>query len=266
MGFKMINSVPLPQTQGRTVDDYVRDISTYWDDGELIDQMGRLLSMYDIIVEAGERLTKDEIEDICRDIYWTPAAFRRFIEIGKLHQENERDKSGFPTLIEQVNITSPTGAAVNNPQDVKLVEIEAQLRPLITAHIKAIIRSAGALEVKEGPVAKNQFNFGVCLTHVDQTDKRHFKLRFSIGDRLRGTLGLIVGDVPEFNVFIETWASWLMSVTLSSTDFEKYLSKMRIDDLSRNRILSNLNALNLDALSEKIGPVISELALGGSCA
>jgi hypothetical protein len=262
----MINSAPLPQAQGRTVDDYIREISEYWNDDELMEQFGRVLGMYDIIVEAGERLTKDEIEDICRDIYWTPAAFRRFIEIGKLHQENERDKSGFPTLIEQVNITSPTGAAVNNPQDVKLVEIEAQLRPLITAHIKAIIRSAGALEVKKGPVAKNQFNFGVCLTHVDQTDKRHFKLRFSIGDRLRGTLGLIAGDVPEFNVFIETWASWVMGVTLSSTDIEKYLSKMRIDELSRNRILDDLNALDMDALSNKIRPVVTELALEGSSA
>jgi hypothetical protein len=78
---------------GRKLEDYVTDILEYWDDDELRDHFGRAMSMYDIFVEASERLSGSEIDDICRDIEFTPAGFDRFVRIGKIHQERKKKRS-----------------------------------------------------------------------------------------------------------------------------------------------------------------------------
>ena len=266
----MINSAPLPQPQQWTVDEYAKKIAIYRNDDELMEQSGRLLSMYDIFVEASERLSSSEIEEICRDIQFSPQAFDRFARIGKIHQEREKNGPDPVRFVwRAVDILNPNDVAVTlagnqNPKEEALAVIEGKLQPLVSAYLKDIVRKSPPLNIFEQTLQAKQFNFGICLAEVQRLDKRHLKVCFAIDPTLCESLPAGVPSTARLSFLIETYFSY-WGVTLSKVSHvDEACGKVTIDDKSRNEILEASNLQELRTVAESIGPVVTRLALEGN--
>jgi hypothetical protein len=270
MEFKMIKSASSLQAQNRTLDEYAKEIAIYRNDKELMEQSSRLLSMYDIFVDASEHFSSSEIEEICRDIQFSPQAFDRFVRIGKIHQE--RQKNGpdpLPFIWRAVDNLNPNDVAAaltgnQNPKEEALAVIEGKLQPLVSAYLKDIVQKSPPLYIFEQTLQAKQFNFGICLAEVQRLDKRHLKVCFAIDTTLCESLPTDVPSTARLSFLIETYFSYSSASLSEVSHVDEACGKVTIDDKSRNEILEASSLQELRTVAESIGPVVTRLALEGN--
>lgn len=241
-------------TPVQTPEQYAKDIGEYWNDADLADQLGRMLSMYDLIVEAKERLTADQLDEVCRDLVWTPRHFERFAQIGALHQENEKDKGGFRILMEQHYVAPDDSSAAGD-------KVSDYLRSLIICHIRSCIKARGGFGVGYTTKRETEYFSGLRFIGTELTGKRHYKVSFEMNQSLRDELTLTSNCSGEVSVFVELWPSgyWSASLTVER-DVAKYLSRAELDSASTAH-LAALAASENEAVISHLNSTVTKTSL-----